>query len=261
MEMVWESGLPKNRKMCLLAYADHADDDGNSIYPGEDRMAEKTSDSPGNVRRVTSLLIDDGLLIQTKRGHRGQRAEFRIDLEVLAAQIARHSEKVKGAHDGQERRAESADRRAPTSGKARTTATPNHQEPSEPSENHQLAEAAPFIFAGVSLYASKGAYHTAMKDALVDAMGWEVDEIPKAQWGRIEAAAKMLTDIKADPADVRFRAQVYPVNIGGTMTPNAIATNWADLKTPREPVTGRLVKRAAARARSKAAVAELGEGE
>jgi hypothetical protein len=257
MSMVWESGLPKNQKMTLLAYADHANDDGTSVYPGEDKMTDKTSDSAGNVRRVTKLLIKDGLLIQVKRGHRGQRAEFRIELERLAAHIARHSEALKGARDGKERRAESGDRRASQSGKARGGATPNHQEPSEPSENHQLAHSAPEI-----RELNKGEYHTAMKNALVVAMGWEVDEIPKAQWGRIEAAAKMLTEIMAHPDEVWRRAQVYRVNMAGaTMTPNAIAVNWADLATPREPISARQVRRAAVRASSRAAIAALKESE
>lgn len=139
MAMVWASGLAKNRKMCLLAYADHANDDGTSIYPGEDIMSDKTSDSTGNVRRVTGLLIDDGFLEQVKRGHRGQRAEYRIVVDALDAQIARHSEELKGARDDKERRAKTRERRALQPRKARTAATPNHQEPSEPSENRHLA--------------------------------------------------------------------------------------------------------------------------
>jgi len=253
MSMVWESGLPKNQKMTLLAYADHANDDGTSVYPGETIMSDKTSDSEGNVRRVTKLLLEDGVLVQTKRGYRGQRAEFRINLDQLAAHIARHSAEIAARH-GQERRAESAERRALTSGKARGEATPNHQEPSEPSENHQIAQSASQL--------SKGEYHTAMKNALVEAMGWQVDEIPKEQWGRIEAATKILTTLNADPDEVEYRARVYRVNMAGaTMTPNAIAVNWADLATPREPLPARQVKRAAARAQSRAAIATLKESE
>ncbi len=109
---------------------------------------------------------------------------------------------------------------------------------------------------------SKVLARTAMKNALVAAMDWHPKELTKRQWDKVEVAAKELCDIGADPDDVWFRAQVYRVNFtGATMTPNAIATNWADLKTPREPVQARDVKRAAARARSKAALANLGEDE
>lgn len=105
-------------------------------------------------------------------------------------------------------------------------------------------------------------YRTAMKDALVAAMDWHPKELTRRQWSKVEVAAKELCDICADPGDVWFRAQVYQVNFAGaTMTPNAIATNWADLATPREPIPARQVKRAAARAQSRAALAKLGEGE
>jgi len=167
MAKVWKSGLPKNQKMALLAYADHANDDGTSVYPGEDVMAEKTSDSPGNVRRVPKLLIEDGVLIQTKRGHRGQRAEFRIDIERLDAHIARHSE---AAHGGENSRAESAESRALASGKARATATPNHPEPSEPSENHPgrardyLWEAVIEIHGDPATKGEREKYNAAVKD-------------------------------------------------------------------------------------------------
>ncbi len=130
----------------------------------------------------------------------------------------------------------------------------------QPSIDNHLALSAPAMKVaqrGTFHDLSKGEYHTAMKNALVLAMGWEIVEIPKAQWGRIEAAAKMLTDIDADPTDVWFRAQVYPLNIGGTMTPNSIATNWADLKTPREPTSRRELKRVVTRAKSRAAIAAL----
>ncbi len=253
MSMVWNSGLPKNQKMCLLAYADHANDDGTSVYPGEAKMKDKTSDSAGNVRRVTKLLIEDGLLIQTKRGHRGQRAEYRINIETLAAHLARHSEELKGAQEEKERRAESADRRALRSRKARAAATPNHQDPSQPSGNHQIA-----LIDLPHGYLTTGKYRTAMKDALVEAMEWEPKEVTKRQWDKVEVAAKELCDIEADPSDVWFRTQVYRVNFAGaTMTPLAIATNWADLKTPREPIPARQVRRAATRANTRAAMAAL----
>ncbi len=252
MAMVWDTDLPPHLKLVLLAYADHANDDGHSIYPGEEWMAAKTSYSPGTIRRNTRILIDEGYLERTKKGYRTQRAEYRIN--VTALEGAHIDTLSKGAHIDTERRASDGERRASDVLKARVGDTPNHHEPSEPSENHQLAQHASQL--------SKGEYHTAMKDALVEAMGWHVDEIPKAQWGRIEAAAKMLTGLNADPDEVGFRAQVYRVNMAGaTMTPNAIATNWPDLATPREPLPARQVRRAAARASSKAAITKLGEGE
>ena len=80
MTLVWRSDLPANHKLVLLAYADHANDDGGSVYPGEDWMAAKTSYTSGNVRRVTKELVDAGFLYRVKRGHTGQRAEWEVDV-------------------------------------------------------------------------------------------------------------------------------------------------------------------------------------
>jgi hypothetical protein len=102
--------------------------------------------------------------------------------------------------------------------------------------------------------------HDEMVWALVEAMGWQPEEIPKAQWGRLHKAAHMLTDISADPGQVMHRARVYQVNFNGaTMTPNAIATNWADLAEARAPVSSREVGRAAKRQATKVAVANIEE--
>jgi hypothetical protein len=203
MGMVWESGLPKNMKMTLLAYADHASDDGGDVFPGEKWMADKTSDSPGNVRRVTKLLIEDGVLVRVLRGQPGQRAEFRIDLPKLAAHIARHSKLA--AQPRQEWRASQLTM-------ARTGATPNiknHHDPSDIAAKPQ---------------------HDLMTSAIVDSMGWHMDSIPESMWGRIHAAAKQLTAINADPSEVPARVAQYPVVFpGASMTPNAIAVNWPAL--------------------------------
>jgi len=102
--------------------------------------------------------------------------------------------------------------------------------------------------------------HNEMVWALVDAMGWARYDIPKPQWGRLHKAAKTLTEIGADPTQVSHRAQVYQVNFAGaTMTPNAIATNWADLAEPRVPVTSREVNRAARKQATRVAVANIEE--
>ena len=270
MGKTYNTTLSTNEKAVLGAYADHANADGTSIYPGEPYMVVKTSLSKSSVRRITGILKKTGLLRQTKRGHTGQRAEFEIDVVLLEriqierpprgsqpdTQYEMRDLAPKWVSETSEWVSERGDWVPETTGLGTTSSTPNVTEPSEPSENHQLAATAP------EMYLSKGEYHTAMKDALVRAMGWQVDEIPKAQWGRIEKAAKILTDIGADPDDVDFRAQVYRVNMAGaTMTPNAIAVNWADLATPREPLPARQVKRAAANAKTKAAIVALKESE
>ena len=129
----------------------------------------------------------------------------------------------------------------------------------DPTENQ---DRQPFIDTQLAILESDGEYHDKMVWALVDAMGWDRIEVPDAQWGRVHKAAKILTSISADPNAVDYRAQVYRVNFAGaTMTPNAIAVNWADLATPREPLPARQVKRAAANAKTKAAIVALKESE
>lgn len=281
MGKTYNTTLSTNMKAVLGAYADHANDDGTSIYPGEPYMVVKTSLSVSSVRRITAILKKTGLLQQTKRGHTGQRAEFEIDVAVLERiQIERpprgsppdtHYEMrdraPKWVLDTNDWVSDNGERVLETTGVGITSSTPNATEPSEPSENHQLAPSAPadlgFVFReGDSWGLTRGEYRTAMKDALVAAMDWHPKELTKRQWDKVEVAAKELCDIGADPDDVWFRAQVYRVNFAGaTMTPIAIATNWADLKTPREPIPARQVKRAAARAQSRAAIAALEESE
>ena len=83
MGTVLRTRLPTNLKTVLAAYADNGNDDGTSIFPGEDEMVLKTSYSRSTVRKATAELLSTGLLIQRKRGHRGQRAEWEIDAELL----------------------------------------------------------------------------------------------------------------------------------------------------------------------------------
>ncbi len=124
MSLVWRSDLPANHKLVLLAYADHANDDGSSVYPGEDWMAAKTSYTGGNIRRVTKQLVEAGFLHRVKRGQTGQRAEWEVDVPMLrAAQSARLLEL-----EGARREAKS---RATDAVEARGAATPNVIEPSE----------------------------------------------------------------------------------------------------------------------------------
>lgn len=86
MAEVWDTDLPKNLKMLLLAMADHANDLGASIHPGVVRLAAKTSDSPRNVTRLLRKLEDLELIVATgyRAGGFGKATRWRIDLEELA---------------------------------------------------------------------------------------------------------------------------------------------------------------------------------
>ncbi len=78
MAQVWDSDLAPNHRLVLLAYADAAEHDGTKAFPGEERLAAMTGYSTPTIRRVTAELLDLGVLIQVKKGHRGQRAEYHV---------------------------------------------------------------------------------------------------------------------------------------------------------------------------------------
>ena len=62
MSAVYDSDLEKSVKAIALAYADHADDDGGSIYPATSRVSWKTGYSERQVRRATAQLKKMGVL-------------------------------------------------------------------------------------------------------------------------------------------------------------------------------------------------------
>lgn len=62
MGEVWKLDLAPNKRLVLLAYADHADDDGDNVYPSLGRVAHKTGYSRDQVRRISKELAEDGLM-------------------------------------------------------------------------------------------------------------------------------------------------------------------------------------------------------
>lgn len=63
MGWVFDQDLPTREKFVLLAYADHADHDGNNVYPAIDTVAAKTGYNARTVQRATRNLEEKGLLI------------------------------------------------------------------------------------------------------------------------------------------------------------------------------------------------------
>lgn len=82
MALVWELDLEPREKIILLAYADHADDDGDNVYPSLRRVAWKTGYSVDTVRRVSRKLKDKLHLMElVERGHgRGHTHRYRLTL-------------------------------------------------------------------------------------------------------------------------------------------------------------------------------------
>lgn len=59
---VWDLELPHNKRLVLLALADHADHEGGGIYPSLALIEWKTGYSVRQIQRVIALLVDDGIL-------------------------------------------------------------------------------------------------------------------------------------------------------------------------------------------------------
>ncbi len=63
MGLVWDLKISREGKFILLAYADHADHEGGSIFPAISTIAEKTGYSKRSVQRITRLLEESGHLV------------------------------------------------------------------------------------------------------------------------------------------------------------------------------------------------------
>jgi hypothetical protein len=81
MGMVWDLDLPANKKFVLLAYADHADDEGGSVFPSLARVAYKTGYSRDQVRRISKELREANLMMLVEKATHNRPAEYKLTLE------------------------------------------------------------------------------------------------------------------------------------------------------------------------------------
>lgn len=81
MALVWDLDLPYNKKFVLLAYADHADHDGENVYPSLERVAHKTGYSRDQVRRIVGELVKDKLMERVAPATHDHPARYRLTLE------------------------------------------------------------------------------------------------------------------------------------------------------------------------------------
>jgi len=91
MSMVFESRGPEStEKLVLLALADHANDDGLSIYPSVERVANKTALSERTVQLTIKKLVEETHLLQLVRagGGRYTTNEYRILVKNLQSLIS-----------------------------------------------------------------------------------------------------------------------------------------------------------------------------
>ena len=95
MSLVWDTNLPPQEKLVLLAYADRADDEGENIFPAVPTIARKTGYTDRNVQLILRKLIKAGIMVKIGINPNYNYTNiYRIDLDVLKA-LAR-GEKIGG---------------------------------------------------------------------------------------------------------------------------------------------------------------------
>lgn len=190
---------PAARKLVAVVMAEAADRDGRRIFPGEERLAARTSMSARHVRRHIAALVADRILVRVRRGRDGQRAEFRLNLERLAELDPKSRRTRASASDGRE---------AATGGQTRRT-----RASALSSFTHPKNIAAKELFA-----------------ALVAAEGAREDEITKTHRGALNRAVSQLVAVGATADEVSRRAEAYRrefPRIG--LTASGLVKHWARL--------------------------------
>ncbi len=81
---VWDAPLPQGLKLMMLALADHADHDGENIFPSVGTLARKTGYSERQVQRLLKELWNLGLTDKVGQSKYGTNV-LRINLAKLAA--------------------------------------------------------------------------------------------------------------------------------------------------------------------------------
>jgi len=89
MSLVWDIPFPTSTQMLLaLKLADHAEDDGSSVYPGKASLAERARCSVSTVKNMLRLLRECGILIVVREGGtRGPHdtTEYQMNVGLLRA--------------------------------------------------------------------------------------------------------------------------------------------------------------------------------
>ncbi len=88
MGLVWDADLPKDMKYLLLAYADHADHEGGSIFPSVALISWKTGYSERQVQRITKQLVSQKVLIPDGESAYYGTHQYRIDARKLPQRSA-----------------------------------------------------------------------------------------------------------------------------------------------------------------------------
>ena len=84
MGLVWDADIKQNLKLVLLADADHADHEGNNVFPSVALIARKTGYTDRQVQRITADLVEAGLMTPQGESSYGTNA-YSISVEALEA--------------------------------------------------------------------------------------------------------------------------------------------------------------------------------
>lgn len=246
MGKVFELDLGRDEFPVMIALADHASDDGTSIYPSIDYLAWKTNMSQRSVQRILRKLEDRGIVevVGNAAGGRGQRREYVIHIENgdKKTPFREWIEDVRTQRRGKRK----GDKLSPNkASKARQNGTLNEEKRVtlvtqkgdtgdahyliEPSENRQLA-ARP---------RTKPRKRDLLFEAIAEAwLGKPYPEIrlTKTQRGKINAAASELREVGADyrkvPSEWARIRRMFD-NPG----PMALAANWGANGTGPKPAS------------------------
>jgi hypothetical protein len=91
--MVWELDLKNAKQLVLLAMADHADHDGENIWPSLNKIAWKTGYTERHVRRTVGELVKDGILVPVEI-RAGKSTVYKIDFDVAPRKTPLKKEKT-----------------------------------------------------------------------------------------------------------------------------------------------------------------------
>ena len=81
--LVWELDLPREEKYVLLCLADHADHDGNNVFPSIGLIAWKTDYSERRIQELMRRLQHKRILVRVEEQFgRGHTMKYRIDLQA-----------------------------------------------------------------------------------------------------------------------------------------------------------------------------------
>ena len=86
--MVWDITFPtQSQKLILLKLADYGNDEGSSIYPARDTLAEKVGCSLATVKSALKAFRECGLLTVLKEGGNGPRdtTHYGLHVELIKA--------------------------------------------------------------------------------------------------------------------------------------------------------------------------------